>query len=154
MRDDRGQPASADEMHAQLRASGAQPREQTVMPQLSQPMRPDAPVWHPFRDSMAVSSQAEKVLSALRMVESRQISAPGWHPFWHMVGALDSQEDLCPEVERLVRSAGYYGAMMAGPLSSSLKTCSAADGGGRFSSAWDRADKEWFTGSRPSSCYW
>ena len=57
----------------------------------SQLMRPDAPVWHPFSDSMEVSSQAEKVLSALRMVESRQISAPGWHPFWHVVGALDSQ---------------------------------------------------------------
>ena len=61
-------------------------------------------------------------MSALRMVETRQNSAPVWHPFWHVVGALDAQEGLCPEVERLGRSAGYYGAMTAGPPPSSLKT--------------------------------
>ena len=101
MREDRRQFASADEPLAQLRTGGAPPRAN--LPQPTQPLRPEAPEWHPFRDSSAVSSQAEKVLSALRMVESRQVTAPGWHPFRHVVGALDSQGPLprggaaCPE---------------------------------------------------------
>ena len=80
-RSDRAPSATARELLAQLRAGGPQPRESADMPRPFQPLRPDAPVWHPIRDSMAAPSQAEKLVSALRMVEARQMSAPGWHPF-------------------------------------------------------------------------
>ena len=44
MRDDRGQSATADELLAQPRSGGAQPRERADMPQPSQLLRSDAPV--------------------------------------------------------------------------------------------------------------
>ena len=85
-------------------------------------LRPEAPEWHPLRDSANTASHVKKILEAYRLVAARQHVAPGWRPFWGLVMAICEEEADSQELQGILRAGGFYGPTTVTAPSASLES--------------------------------